>query len=163
MYNKLCRPSQDSIPSRNRTITFSYDYEYFSICQVQSSNTSILLSLLKYISRRRHNMQASGSSSMFVFTFTFRLLCIICCIIAVTSYKISYRPSIGEDRNERAVTEWRFRRNFLLRHPYLVPVHPENLMENVEKNDYGQFDETKSHEKQFIIPQLARLRSERKK
>ncbi|CAF2042295.1 unnamed protein product [Rotaria magnacalcarata] len=100
---------------------------------------------------------------MVAFTFTFRLLCIICCIIAVTSYKISNRPSIGGDRNERAVTEWRFRRNFLLRYPYMTPVHPWNLMENVEENDYNQFDETKSHEKKFIIPQLAHLRGERKK
>lgn len=35
------------------------------------------------------------------------------------SFRIDHRPV--EDRNERAVTEWRFRRNYLLALPYFYP------------------------------------------
>ena len=37
-----------------------------------------------------------------------------------TSYRIDHRPEASQ-RNERAVTEWRFRRNFLLPYPFWIP------------------------------------------
>ncbi|CAF2381923.1 unnamed protein product [Rotaria sp. Silwood2] len=98
-------------------------------------------------------MQPWAPSSMVVFSFTFRLLCIIFCIITVTPYQISYRPSIG-NRNERAVTEWRFRRHYLLNYPNLEPSFEDKYSINDESNDFNQDDDIKFNEKKLIIPQL---------
>ncbi|CAF2208800.1 unnamed protein product [Rotaria magnacalcarata] len=51
-----------------------------------------------------------------MFRFGFCLLILIFCVITITSYKIDHHRH--EDRNNRAVTEWRFRRNFLRLLPY---------------------------------------------
>ncbi|UJR35319.1 hypothetical protein I4U23_028080 [Adineta vaga] len=56
------------------------------------------------------------------FSLVFRLLCLIYCFIAVTSDKIDQRSSI-KDRNKRAVTEWRFRRNRLPPYSYFLRNH----------------------------------------
>ncbi|CAF0769042.1 unnamed protein product [Rotaria sordida] len=52
-----------------------------------------------------------------MFRSGFHLLLLICCVIAITSYRIDHH--LHEDRNQRAVTEWRFRRNFFQLLPYL--------------------------------------------
>ncbi|CAF0776929.1 unnamed protein product [Rotaria sordida] len=57
------------------------------------------------------------SSPMAMFRSGFHLLLLICCVIAITSYRIDHH--LHEDRNQRAVTEWRFRRNFFQLLPYL--------------------------------------------
>ncbi|UJR10549.1 hypothetical protein I4U23_014749 [Adineta vaga] len=76
-------------------------------------------------------MFSATSSSMGLFRFGFRLLLIVCCFLIVTSYRIDHRPF--EDRNERAVTEWRFRRNFLFPIPYFYPSSSnEHLANNNE-------------------------------
>ncbi|CAF1023320.1 unnamed protein product [Adineta ricciae] len=64
-------------------------------------------------------MLSTGSSSNGFFQFVSYLLLLICCVVVVTSYRIEHRPF--ENRNERAVTEWRFRRNFLFPIPYFYP------------------------------------------
>ncbi|CAF0961348.1 unnamed protein product [Rotaria sordida] len=105
-------------------------------------------------------MHPSVPSSMVVFSFTFRLLCIIFCIITITSYKISYRPSTG-NRNERAVTEWRFRRQHLLNYPYFKSSYDKKHLINGEVDNTNQADEIKFNEKKFIIPQLMYRQNER--
>ncbi|CAF3380604.1 unnamed protein product [Rotaria sp. Silwood1] len=99
---------------------------------------------------------------MVVFSFTFRLLCIIFCIIAVTSYKISYHPAVGNP-NERAVTEWRFRRHYLLHYPSFASSYDKKYSTNDEAHDFNQADESKFNEKKFIIPQLMYPRNKRVK
>ncbi|CAF0760672.1 unnamed protein product [Adineta steineri] len=64
-------------------------------------------------------MPSFGTSSMGNFWLAFRLLCLICCIITITSYRIDHRP-LNEDRNERGVTEWRFRRNRMSAYPTYI-------------------------------------------
>ncbi|CAF3336555.1 unnamed protein product [Rotaria socialis] len=53
---------------------------------------------------------------MSIVRFGFCLLILIFCVITITSYKIDHHRH--EDRNNRAVTEWRFRRNFFRLLPY---------------------------------------------
>ncbi|CAF3536071.1 unnamed protein product [Rotaria sordida] len=77
-----------------------------------------------------------------------------------TSYKISYRPSTG-NRNERAVTEWRFRRQHLLNYPYFKSSYDKKHLINGEVDNTNQADEIKFNEKKFIIPQLMYRQNER--
>lgn len=84
------------------------------------------------------------------------------------------------DKNDRAVTEWRFRRNHGLNYPYLFENHvrvrldkfhlinfsffcfslKSNRFENSDIDDYKQMNEMKFNEKKFIIPELIYPRSE---
>ncbi|CAF1369014.1 unnamed protein product [Adineta ricciae] len=80
------------------------------------------------------------------FSLIFRLLCLVCCFIALTSYKINRRPSLA-DRHKRAVTEWRFRRSRL--QPYSSYLRNHVLAYNWA----GYDDDSQSIEQRMVATQ----------
>ncbi|CAF1120926.1 unnamed protein product [Adineta ricciae] len=78
------------------------------------------------------------------FSLIFRLLCLVCCFIALTSYKINRRPSLA-NRHKRAVTEWRFRRSRL--QPYSFYLRNHVLAHNWA--NYNDDDDSQSIEQRM--------------
>ncbi|CAF0828937.1 unnamed protein product [Rotaria sp. Silwood1] len=85
---------------------------------------------------------------MAIFRFGFHLLLFIYCFVAIASYKIDHH--LHEDRNGRAVTEWRFRRNFLQVLPFFDSNYANDDLVEKDMMDNDNAYEVKAYDKQYL-------------
>ncbi|CAF2376178.1 unnamed protein product [Rotaria sp. Silwood2] len=88
------------------------------------------------------------SSPMAIFRFEFHILLLVCCVVAITSYKIDHH--LYDDRNERAVTEWRFRRNFLQLLPFFDANYANDDLVEKDMMDNDDEYEIKADDKKYL-------------